>query len=353
MSLLKVSAIIPTYNRATTILRAVHSALRELEPWDELLIVDDGSTDGTEAIIASIADSRIRYIRQTNRGAGAARNRGAAEATCDLVAYLDSDDEWLPGKIQFQRRFMAARPDVLFCFTDFQRDYGSARLQNSIHTWHSDPRTWEQILGRPKMFSSLANLPTGMADFRVYEGSIYHGEMRNNYILTSCVMIRRREAGEATHFAEGVKTFEDWECFGRLAHRGTGAYLDVETAVQYAHSGRRLTDADLLACAESRLTVLHNVWGSDPAFLARAGDDYRELVREQQLARVRGLLVHGRTDEARESIRKLTAVPMVYRLLATLPGAMVAESLGARRKLKRLAELITGRAAHTSSEVHR
>jgi glycosyltransferase involved in cell wall biosynthesis len=351
MTPLKVSAIIPTHNRAPILARAVHSALRELEPWDELVIIDDGSSDGTESIIGSIGDSRIVYIRQTNRGAGAARNRGAAEAKGDLIAYLDSDDAWLPGKIQIQRRFMAARPDVLFCFTDFQRDYGSSRLRKSIHTWHSDPRTWEQILGRPQMFSALAELPAGVADFRVYTGDIYHGEMRNNYVLTSCIMIRRREAGDATHFAEGVRTFEDWECFGRLAQRGTAAYLDIETAVQYAHGGPRLTDADLVDCAEARLTVLRNVWGNDPEFLARAGDDYRELFREQQLMRVRGLLVNGRTPEARERIRELAAVPMAYRLLAALPGALAAGLLGARRTMNELLELIPGLGSRTSLEV--
>ncbi len=338
MGKLKVSAIIPTYNRAKVIARAVHSALRELDSEDELLIIDDGSTDGTDSLITSIPDSRIRYIQQPNRGAGAARNRGAAEAAGDLIAYLDSDDEWLPGKIQLQRGLMASQPDLLFCFTDFQRDYGPTRERHSIHLWHSDKRTWEQILGRPTMFSRITQLPREVADFAVFRGDMYHSEMRHNYILTSCIMIRKREAGDATHFTEGAKTYEDWECFGRLARRGAAAYLDVETAVQYAHAGTRLTDADQLTCAEARLTVLRNVWGDDPAFLAKAGEDYRALVREQELLRVRGLLVHGRTPEAREGIRRLGAAPLSYRLLSILPATLLVTLLEVRRRMSQFLE---------------
>ncbi len=347
MTSLKVSAIIPTYNRATVVARAIRSALRELEAWDEVVVVDDGSSDGTRSIIESMGDSRINYLRQNNQGAGVARNRGAAEATGDLIAYLDSDDEWLPGKIQIQRRFMANRPDVLFCFTDFQRDYGSFRERNSIHKWHSDPRSWEQILGRPENFSSLAALPLAAADFKFYCGDVYQGEMRNNYILTSCIMVRRRESMGALHFAEGIKTFEDWECFGRLARHGTAAYLDVETAVQYAHGGQRLTDADLLSCAEARLIVLRNVWGSDPDFLSHAGEDYRRLIREQQLMRIRGLLVHGRTFEARETIQELERVPRAYRLLAKMPGPLVAGILKARRLSRDWLTLFLGLGSRT------
>src|SRR4051812_41806571 len=106
---LKVSVVIPTHNRERLIGRALRSALCQIRPEDEILIIDDGSTDGTEQVVRQFRDCRIRYIWQKNAGAGAARNRGATEATGELLAYLDSDDEWLPSKITLQRRFMTAR----------------------------------------------------------------------------------------------------------------------------------------------------------------------------------------------------------------------------------------------------
>ena len=188
-------------------------------------------------------------------------------------------------------------------------------------------------MGRPVPYSSLAELPVEAADFQVYVGDIYHGEMYTNYLSTICVMVRRREAGDALHFTDKSKVFEDWECFGRLARRGLAAYLDFEAAVNYAHPGSRLTDANLFTCAEARLVVLKTVWGSDADFLEKHGEEYRALVRQQQLQKVRGLLVLGRPREAREEIRNLTDVPVVYQALSRLPSRWVTSLLGLRRAL--------------------
>jgi len=81
-----------------------------------------------------------------------------------------------------------------------------------------------------------------------------------------------------------------------------------------------------------------NVWGDDPAFLAKAGEDYRALVREQELLRVRGLLVHGRTPEAREGIRRLGAAPLSYRLLSILPATLLVTLLEVRRRMSQFLE---------------
>jgi len=96
-----VTVVIPTFNRASIIVRAIRSVLGQTcQDW-ELIVVDDGSTDGTEQAVRGIADNRIRYIRhEQNRGGGAARNTGIRYAQGEYVAFLDSDDEWLPEKLQ-------------------------------------------------------------------------------------------------------------------------------------------------------------------------------------------------------------------------------------------------------------
>jgi hypothetical protein len=330
---LRVSVVIPTYNRDNLIARSLCSALCETRSGDEILVIDDGSTDRTEQVVRQFNDSRIRYVWQPNAGAGAARNRGAREATGDLLAYLDSDDEWLPGKIALQRGFMAARPDVLFCFTDMAGERGEWRRRHYIRHWHTDPRGWEEIMGPPINYSCLGELPLRIPDFSVYVGDIYRGEMHTNYILTSSLMISRGRAGDAIQFNETTKTYEDWECFGRLAQRGLAAYLDCETTVQHVHRGRRLTDANLLTCADARLAILNNVWGSDPVFLSKYGEEYRALVQQQQLQKVRGLLALGRRREASHAVRALTSVPMIYRALCRLPGGLVAALVEFRRAL--------------------
>ena len=330
---MNVSSIIPTFNRSKVLARAIESALSQLRPSDELIVVDDGSTDGTPDLLRSYTDSRLRYIQQPNGGAGAARNRGAAEARGELLAFLDSDDEWLPGKLELQRRLMESRPDVLFCFTDFIREYGGRQHRRSISSWHTDTRSWQEIIGVPIDYSTITGEPKSDGDFAVFIGDIYLGEMFTNYILTSSLMVRK-SAGDAIHFTVGVRTFEDWECFGRLAARGNAAYLDIETAIQYGHEGPRLTDADLFTCSEARLVVLQNVWGSDRAFLASHGQKYAELVRQVKIDRIRGLLSLGRTQEARKAIAFADKVPLGYRLIAGLPSELTRRLLALRRAVR-------------------
>ncbi len=102
-----VSVVIPTYNRATLIGRAIHSVLvQTIDDW-ELIVVDDASTDNTEEVVSSFEDFRIRYYsHQLNRGGSAARNTGIQKARGKYVAFLDSDDEWLPTKLERQLRLL-------------------------------------------------------------------------------------------------------------------------------------------------------------------------------------------------------------------------------------------------------
>lgn len=93
------SVIVPAYNRAFTIERAINSCLRQTFQDFEVVVVDDGSSDDTESAVSRCTDPRVVYLRQENRGASAARNRGAEAATGEYVAFLDSDDEFLPEKL--------------------------------------------------------------------------------------------------------------------------------------------------------------------------------------------------------------------------------------------------------------
>src|SRR5689334_25256855 len=91
-----VSVVLPTYERREQVVRAVESVLRQTYRDFELIVVDDGSTDGTEAALRRLGDG-LRYVRRENGGTGAARNTGTELARGAVVAFLDSDDEWRPG----------------------------------------------------------------------------------------------------------------------------------------------------------------------------------------------------------------------------------------------------------------
>lgn len=103
-----VSVVIPTFNRAGMVAQAVRSVLDQTHRDLECLVVDDGSTDDTPAVLAGFGDSRLRVLSQPNRGVSAARNAGIAAATGDILALLDSDDLFLPEKIERQLAFLLA-----------------------------------------------------------------------------------------------------------------------------------------------------------------------------------------------------------------------------------------------------
>jgi pentatricopeptide repeat protein len=148
-------------------------------------------------------------------------------------------------------------------------------------------------------------------------------------------LVRRLEAGDALHFAEDTSTYEDWECFGRLACAGQAAYLDIETACQHSHGGKRLTDAHITECARARVTILPRVWGSDQVFLQRHRAVYQKVLDKEYLTLFDGLLVRGDTTEARQVLKQMSGkVSMVRRLLAMFPGGITKRILAVRRMAK-------------------
>ncbi|MGI6022871.1 MAG: glycosyltransferase family 2 protein, partial [Methanoculleus sp.] len=92
----EVSVVIPLYNKAPYIARALASVITQTCQGFEVIVIDDGSTDGGAEIVRRLDDTRIRVIRQENRGVSAARNRGIESARTDFIAFLDADDEWMP-----------------------------------------------------------------------------------------------------------------------------------------------------------------------------------------------------------------------------------------------------------------
>jgi len=115
----RVSAIIPTYNRSILALRAIESVLRQTVPVDEIIVVDDGSTDGTSDAILSRFGSSVVLIRQENGGVSAARTRGLQAARGEWIAFLDSDDLWLPTKLEAQFQALETLGDEFgACFTN-------------------------------------------------------------------------------------------------------------------------------------------------------------------------------------------------------------------------------------------
>jgi glycosyltransferase involved in cell wall biosynthesis len=184
----KVSVVIPAYNAAHYVHRAVDSVLRQTFADFELLVVDDGSSDDTLAVLARYGD-RLRVLTQRNGGPAAARNHGLSEARGEYVAFLDADDHWLPEKLERQIQMMEQRPDVGFCSTATEVVNVAGEY---VGSWPCRP--------------DAAPFP----DILFTEGTVISGS-------ASGVLARRQLISDLGGFDETLRGFEDPDLWIRLA----------------------------------------------------------------------------------------------------------------------------------------
>jgi GT2 family glycosyltransferase len=182
------SVVIPTYNRRAMVTEAVASVLAQDAPAFEVIVVDDGSTDATaEALNVAFAE-RIRVVRTENRGVAAARNTGVAASSGQLLAFLDSDDLWLPGKLATQVEFFEQCPEAQICQTE--------------ELWVRKGRRVN-----PKQ------------RHRKPVGDIFAASLDLCLVSPSSVMLRRCAFDEAGGFDESLAACEDYDLWLRLAGR--------------------------------------------------------------------------------------------------------------------------------------
>jgi glycosyltransferase involved in cell wall biosynthesis len=316
--------------------RAICSVLDQLESGDELLVVDDGSTDQTSRVLQEFA-GRIISLQGAHRGAGAARNIGIAHAQKDLVAFLDSDDIWLTGKLELQRQLMSARPDLLYCFTNFEVERVDGSVQRRyLDQWRRHCPPLQRTIGTGRPYSSMARLPPASTDFQVYEADFYSLQLTEFYILTDTLVVRRSLAEDALVFAEDLPTYEELECFYRLARRGPGALLDADLVRQYEHVSDRLSDLSGLKKIDARLTLLQRHWGRDEEFQRTGSIRYRAERNRLQLQKAGHLITLGRNREARAALSHVADRAWAFRVLACMPSATTRSVLAAYRRLRAL-----------------
>jgi len=182
-----VSVIIPTFNRGWVLREAIDSVLGQKTSDYELIVVDDGSTDDTPGILSSYGKD-VRVIRQPNRGVSAARNRGIAAAKGEYVAFLDSDDLWLPNKLTAQLDFFRTHPAALICQTDEIWIRRGVRVNPRKH--HRKP-----------------------------SGMIFEASLALCLVSPSAVMIKRLLLGEVGTFDEDLRVCEDYDLWLRIGYK--------------------------------------------------------------------------------------------------------------------------------------
>jgi len=244
ITLPRVSVVIPTCNRAHDVCDAIDSALGQTFRDLEVLVVDDGSTDDTPEVIRRRfgSEPRLELLRQANAGAGAARNRGIRRARGEYVAFLDSDDLWLPEKLELQIAHLDAHPAAGLVFCDL---------------------FFEEPGRRVRRFEA-----TRFAGDTSLRGLVERGFP----LCTPAVVARRQALLEVGLFDETLRCAQDWDLWIRLLARTPAVYVDRPMGIVRRRGGNLSRDWQL-----EKWRCWLRVWEKNAAVLLAAGCSARHL----------------------------------------------------------------------------
>jgi glycosyltransferase involved in cell wall biosynthesis len=194
---MKISAIIPAFNAERTIARALHSVLAQTRPADEILVIDDGSTDKTAEAVRAFGD-RVRLITQANAGASVARNTGIKSASGDWIAFLDADDEWLEAKLALQSEHLTRHPELKWTFSNMSWDKEKKGVVLPIHP--------------------TDRLSAAVQEVEYFE-DYFSGYMEGFFASTITLMIHRSVFDQVGLFEPGMKRAQDNDLWFRIAYQ--------------------------------------------------------------------------------------------------------------------------------------
>lgn len=249
----KVSVVIPTHNRSHLLSRAIESARVQTYSDIEILVVDDASTDGTYDVVRAYND--VKYLKlDRNLGGGAARNHGVSKAQGEFIAFLDSDDEWLPGKTRKQVELLESNPRVGAVY--------------SRHFAHDD-----------------------MTGSRVEQHSpLYRGDIRPELLAGRCpktlslFLLRREAFEEVGGFDEALPAFQDADLWLRLSRTWQFDAVDEALVIVHEHPGPRITTN--LQKRREGLDHFLSKWAGEMS--ATAGAAAVHTYRDQHLSTLNG-----------------------------------------------------------------
>jgi glycosyltransferase involved in cell wall biosynthesis len=316
------SVIIPTFNRARFLPGLVDSLLRSGVSGLEIVIVDDGSTDDTGAVANSLG-SAVRYVRQDNAGPAAARNRGFGLSRGRYIAFVDSDDAWLPGAADGVPAMLDRHRDVDVFFTD-------ARMGNDKDGFVS----WIEIAGG-KGFASLPGR-NREANLRVLDRQpLFRRMAERNMVFISCTVVRREAFTSVGMFDPTLCGAADWHLWLRLASRTTFAFREQPLGIYCRHDDCMSNDHDGMKrefCLTLKKLLSRDALGQD-------GDRgwVHERLRHHLFGYAYGAYDRGEYPEARRRFARLLqdggfeARGAAYWLLTALPFGLP----GRLRRFKR------------------
>lgn len=242
----RVSVIIPTYNSERYIDAAIKSVLSQTHAPAEIIVVDDGSTDGTAVALQPYREL-IRYVHQKNSGEPAARNRGLREAGSEYIAFLDADDVWHPNKLELQMAYFEAHPDCAFVYTDMSTFDESGTIDASMK---------ERF------------------QMKLQEGWIFEALFMRTLFGSGSVVLRKECFEKVGHFDESFLIGSDYEMWLRISRVFQAGFVDKPLLLYRQHPGMstRGLGRAMRNGVPWEVEVLNKVLEMDPAILQQLGE---------------------------------------------------------------------------------
>lgn len=268
------SVVVPLYNKENHIQRAIRSVLNQTHQKFELIIVDDGSTDASFTRASEVQDARIRIIRQENQGVSAARNRAIREAKNDWMAFLDADDEWLPGFLEEITVLRDQFPECTVAGTGYFLRFPNGVLQaNSVNL--SIPLGWRGILER-------------------FAGS----RLAHSPFYSSTFSASRQALLDVGLYPEGVSNSEDTALYLKLSVSQTIAFSNTPLAIYHLEAENRSWKG--FSLTEKYATKIGKELLNDPNVPESLKEGIYESVVRSEIVRARALLYQRKKEEALE-----------------------------------------------------
>jgi glycosyltransferase involved in cell wall biosynthesis len=330
---MKVSVIIPTYNRSHFIREAIESVLNQdiRECTIEIIVVDDGSTDNTADVVKTYGTA-VKYVYQKNRGAGAARNLGIERATGEWIAFLDSDDRWLPHKLSLQFEVLKHFPECKAIHSNFYTfDETGITIEKGLEYWVTDFTGDEQVdwsrVYAHKYNSGDFNIYRNGQTFNVYRGNIFRAQLRA--LCASCwtLLVNRELLDSGIRFAEKYPTLEDYWFICRLAEKHDFIFTDVVTAENRGHRGPRLTQAAYIDKLKLQMDICDKIFISSQSVNRPPDEEVGKQYRELLVALFEEYMKRDKQREAKATYRAIRTLKgrcdkpafYLYRLASLLP----------------------------------
>lgn len=273
-----VSIILPTYNRAHLLPKAIESVLTQTYPKWELIIWNDGSMDDTEKVVHSFKDHRIRYFSESNHGMSYGLNKAIGKVKGEFIAFLDDDDQWMESKLEIQLTFFSDYPELDLVFGNYQN---IDLLNNKEGIGFSQ---------NAKVFKHL--ITKKIDDHRfIITGGFKKSIAIGNFIHFDSAIIRKDMADRIGNFNEGLRNgmdFEYWWRFGLLG--GKSAYTDIIVVNRIKHPSSLSSSS--LATIENHLKSLDSC--AQQSIHNNCPESIKFLIPQYRNAWQNKILLHGK-----------------------------------------------------------